>query len=130
MDITEPMVAGYIAAVATALTDAGHHTIPSYLAHPDEPITATIQIPDVPELGGGLALIWEPVEGAMGQGWTAAVYSAETGGEALHTDLRLGVVPEPGVVARSVAAIAARGRLEDGRVVPGTVELLSRYATL
>lgn len=134
MEITRELVDGYVSAVAAALEAAGHKAEVPAQEDPDE-LKGEIVLPDVLADGygaPGMALQYDYdgswVAGRDAAGWVAAVYDpAEPGGRAMHTALYLGVVPEPGVVVRSVAAIVADGGFRAGRVVPGTAELLARY---
>lgn len=129
MEITQDMVAAYIGAVATALKAAGLTLDPPVIDAYDGIVNdATLILPGAlaDDLAdpAGLALIWNETEG-----WTAAITSPGGRRVTMHTDLRLGPVPSPPIVAQSVAAIIADGSLRAGQVLPGTAELLAQYLT-
>lgn len=122
-EITLETVAGYIAAVDSALEAAGHKVEQRPINR--DTFEAILVLPDAlsDDEPVGLALLWED-----GHGWDAAVWDPAKSRVHLNTDLALGVVPAPEVIVRAVAAIAEDGLLRAGRVVPGTAELLARYA--
>jgi hypothetical protein len=136
MFITEAMAKAYIDAVTAALSAAGHHPLgpdgrppaPAE-ADPDYPYPATICVPDPADdqlnRRCGYALLWNFDEGWVAACWT---YDGRTR-ISMHTNLMLGVVPSPVVVAQSVAAIIADGSLQAGRVLPTPADLLAQYLT-
>lgn len=133
MEITEAMAAGYLNAVVNALKGGTWGTVdgPNLEAQDDILIDATIVIPDALSDASerqGLVLNWESEEGPIGLGWSASYYDPVRNRRNMHTDLCLGVVPSPAVLVEAVTAIVADGDLRSGRVVPGTVDLLARYA--
>ncbi|GAA4226041.1 hypothetical protein GCM10022254_09650 [Actinomadura meridiana] len=128
--ITREMVDGYVTAVTAALKTAGHKLDDPFIDDQDDMVVSImIGIPDAltdEHERLGLALLWEP-----GDGWVMAFMSHRYGNTVRvtgHTDPRLGVVPAPDVVVRSVAAVLADGDPRAGRIVPGPVELLAAYA--
>lgn len=133
-EITPEMVGGYVAAVAAALTVAGHTLeVPA----PDrvEDLRAEIRIPDAwtdERERAGVALLFDHdgtwVAGRGAAGWVAACYDPVSGRQTMHTALLLGIVPAPEVVARSIALSIAEGGLRAGRIAPSTAEQLARYA--
>lgn len=129
MEINKAMVAAYITAVADALKAAGHKVDEPDIPSEDGSVfwTSTLIVPDAftDDFGGGrtgLALIWDSEDG-----WQAAMVNYSTGDFRMHTDLLLGVVPDPDVLVRSVAAMVDDGSLRVGRVAPDTAELLAAY---
>ncbi|MDL4812764.1 hypothetical protein [Actinomadura opuntiae] len=129
-EITHEMVAGYVAAVAAALTADGHTVEVTAPRGPDE-LRGEILIPDLwtDEYGrAGVALRYSG--GGMSPraaGWTAACYDPQTDRRNLHTALLLGPVPAPGVLVRAAAAILQKRALNAGRVEPGVAEMLAAY---
>ncbi|REF00375.1 DUF6292 family protein [Thermomonospora umbrina] len=125
MDITEAMVRSYAAAVTTALREAGHQADDPFI----DDQSALISIPDAftDEGGrGGLALMWQPTHG-----WDAGVVThgaLNTRRITMHTDLRLGVVPEPKVVLRAMTTILEDGFLRAGRIMPDAPSVAEELA--
>lgn len=132
-EITPELVGGYVAAVAAALTAAGHRVeVPPQ--HPDE-LKPEIRIPDAwtdDHERAGVALLFDHdgtwVAGRGAAGWVAACYDPVSGRQTMHTALLLGIVPAPEVVVRSMALSIAEGGFRAGRIAPSTAEQLARYA--
>ena len=137
MDTTPDMVRAYINAVTDALTDAGHHPVGmdgrppvSVWTQTDEGDywIATICIPDPADdrthRRSGYAVQW-----GLDDGWTVACWSFDGQTQlSMHTDLELGIVPDPEIIVQAIEAVLKDGGLTAGRVLPGTAELLARYA--